>query len=72
MSIDVPALDENEKKGEEYPDNEFVMFDSDSDEEDEYDDRYAVYSFFFFVCDITLLIHFHDLEKVFVVSKEQS
>ena len=50
---DVPAMDENEKKGEEDPDNEFVMFDNDSGEEGEYDDRYAVYSFF------------HDLQKVF-------
>ena len=44
MSIDVPTMDENEKKSEKDPDNEFVMFDS--YEEDEYN-RYAVYWFFF-------------------------
>ena len=44
MSIDLPAMNENEKKGEEDPDNGFVMPDNDSDEEDEYDDGYAVLS----------------------------
>ena len=44
MSIDVPAMGENEKQGEEDTYNEFVMSDNDSAEEDGYDDdRYAVY-----------------------------
>ena len=57
MSIDVPAMNENEKKGEEDPDNEIVMPDNDSDEEDKYDDGHAEY-YFFHVC-LTLVCSYN-------------
>ena len=55
MSLDLPEMDENENKGEEDPDNEFVMSDNDSYEEDEYDDRCVtlVCSYIFYnICGI--------------------